>query len=257
MSSQLLLGDCLELMNGIPDGSIDMVLADPPYGTTQCSWDNIIPFEPLWEQYNRICKENAAIVLFSFQPFTTDLIASNRKMFRYEIIWRKTQPMGFLNAKKMPMRAHENICVFYRKLPTYNPIKHTVSGKIYDSLQGKVRKNGGKAEQYNEFRKPDYVYTESKERYPTDVIKFSNWNGVLFGNANKHVKHPTAKPIPLLEYLIKTYTNEGETVLDNCSGVMSTAIAAERTGRNCICIEKDRDYFFMGMQRFFREVNKE
>lgn len=133
---ELWQGDCLELMKNIPDGSVDMILCDLPYGTTRCEWDVRIPFEPLWEQYNRIIKPNGAIVLFSAQPFTTDLINSQRNLFRYEIIWEKTQPTGFYNAKKMPLRKHENILVFYKKLPTYNPIKNIIS-----TFTGRTRKN--------------------------------------------------------------------------------------------------------------------
>ncbi len=245
MSSQLLLGDCLELMKDIPDGRVDMVLCDLPYGTTRNHWDKQIPFEPLWEQYNRVCKENAAIVLFSQMPFTVDLINSNRKYFRFEIIWRKPQGTGFLNANRMPLKIHENILVFYRKLPTYNPQK-AESGKAYKTeRRSHFSKNYGKQSKSTK--------TESKgERYPIDAVCFPSCNC----SADKPI-HPTQKPVTLLEYLIKTYTNEGETVLDNCAGVFSAAIAAERAGRNCICIEKDKDYFCMGMQRFFGEVNKE
>lgn len=263
---KLLQGDCLELMRDIPDGSVDMVLCDLPYGTTQCRWDTVIPFEPLWEHYKRVIKENGAILLFSAQPFTTDLIQSNRKMFRYEIIWEKTQRLGFLNAKKMPMRAHENICVFYKKLPTYNPIKYRVedvpqmgrtrngvNGKYYEQYIGRTRKNsdykmtvGGC---FGVVKDDNYSWTETGERYPGDVIKFSNWNGALFGNTDKHIKHQTAKPVPLLEYLIKTYTNSGETVLDNCMGSGSTGVACVNTGRDFIGIELDPGYFRMAQKR--------
>lgn len=211
---QLLQGDCLELMKEIPDKSIDLILTDPPYGTTRCEWDKVIPFEPLWKQYKRIIKEHGAILLFSQQPFTTDLIQSNRKMFRYEIIWVKTLPAGFLNARKMPLRYHENILVFYKHLPTYNPQMRLV--KRTDI--GRKRLNSGKAEQYNEFRNDSWKWIETGKRYPADVveyeipenledvIKFSNWNGALFGKTENATKHSTQKPVPLLEYLIKTYS---------------------------------------------------
>lgn len=244
--------DCLEGMKLIEDKSIDMVLCDLPYGTTKCKWDTPIPFEPLWEQYKRIVKDNGAILLFSQQPFTTYLIHSNRKMFRYEIIWKKTLPTGFLNAKKMPMRYHENICVFYKHLPTYNPIMRKVKRKDI----GRVRTNGGKAEQYNEFRKDDWAYRETGERYPGDVIEFSNWNGTLFGNKENATKHPTQKPVELLEYLIKTYTNEGDVVLDNCMGSGSTCIACINTNRHYIGMELDERYFQIALNRINEHMSK-
>ncbi len=254
---RLLKGDCLKLMEKEPDKRIDMILGDLPYGTTKCDFDKTIPYEPLWKQYKRIIKDNGVICLFSQQPFTTDLIMSNRKMFRYEIIWNKTLPTGFLNAKKMPMRYHENICVFYKHLPTYNPQMRMV--KRND--MGRERRNGGKAEQYNEFRNDDWRWVETGERYPSDVleydlpeeledvVKFSNWNGALFGNTDKTVKHPTAKPVDMLEYLIKTYTNEGDTVLDNCMGSGSTGVACVNTNRNFIGMELEEKYFEIAKER--------
>lgn len=266
MSMYLKQGHCLELMKSIlPPKSIDLILADLPYGTTKCRFDTVIPFEPLWVEYKRIIKDHGAILLFSQQPFTTDLIMSNRKMFRYEIIWSKTSPTGFLNAKKMPMRYHENICVFYKHLPTYNPQKQ----KVARNDIGRERINSGKAEQYGEFRKDDWKWVETGERYPSDVmeydlpddledvVKFSNWNGALFGNTDKTVKHPTAKPIDLLEYLIKTYTNKGDTVLDNCMGSGSTGVACVNTGRNFIGIEIDGEYFKIAKKRICQVSTKE
>ena len=242
---QLFNGDCLEVMKSIPDKSVDMVLCDLPYGTTACKWDNVIPFEPMWEQYDRITKKNAAILLFSAQPFTTDLICSNRKNFRYEIIWQKTQASGFLNANKMPLRAHENILVFYKNLPTYNPIKTSVN-----------RKDIGRAKKTNLLRSQQYgiemmhtIWVETGLRYPTDVIKFSNWNGSLFGKNFSHVKHPTAKPVDLLEYLIKSYSNPGDTILDNCMGSGSTGVACVNTNRDFIGIELDDNYFSIAKDR--------
>ena len=242
---ELLNGDCLEVMKSIPDKSVDMVLCDLPYGTTACKWDNVIPFEPMWEQYDRITKKNAAILLFSAQPFTTDLICSNRKNFRYEIIWQKTQASGFLNANKMPLRAHENILVFYKNLPTYNPIKTSVN-----------RKDIGRATKTNLLRSQQYgiemmhtIWVETGLRYPTDVIKFSNWNGSLFGKNFSHVKHPTAKPVDLLEYLIKSYSNPGDTILDNCMGSGSTGVACVNTNRDFIGIELDDNYFSIAKDR--------
>ena len=242
---ELLNGDCLEVMKSIPDKSIDMVLCDLPYGTTDCKWDVPLPLKQLWEQYDRITKKNAAILLFSAQPFTTDLICSNRKNFRYEIIWQKTQASGFLNANKMPLRAHENILVFYKNLPTYNPIKTSVN-----------RKDIGRAKKTNLARSQQYgtammrtIWVETGLRYPTDVIKFSNWNGSLFGKNFSHVKHPTAKPVDLLEYLIKSYSNPGDTILDNCMGSGSTGVACVKTNRDFIGIELDDNYFSIAKDR--------
>lgn len=241
-------GDCLEIMKDIPDGSVDLVLCDLPYGNTHLEWDKPLPLDKLWEQYKRVCKENAAILLFSQQPFGAELIMSNKKMFRYEIIWKKTKPGGFLNANKMPMRNHENILVFYKKLPKYHPIKSLIPFDKGDK-RGRKRKGSG--------YRPSGIYGAYKgherivdgTRYPTDVIEFSNWNGALFGKTENSVKHPTTKPIPLLEYLIRTYTNEGDLVLDNCMGSGSTGVACVNTGRGFIGIEKDERYFDIAQQR--------
>lgn len=236
---QLINCDCLDVMRTIPPSSIDLVLTDPPYGTTQIEWDKPLDWDEIWKEIKRITKPNAAIILFSSQPFTTDLIQSNRKMFRYEIIWEKTLPSGFLNAKRMPLRTHENILVFYKNLPTYNPQK----SKVKRSDVGRERHNSGRANQYNEFRNDDWRWVEDGTRYPTDVIKFSNWNGALFGKTDKATKHPTQKPVGLLEYLIKTYSDQGDTVLDFTMGSGSTGIACANTNRNFIGIELDAGYF--------------
>lgn len=241
---QLYNGDCLEVMKQIPDGSIDMVLCDLPYGTTACDWDKPIDFETMWTQYRRICKPNSAIVLFSAQPFTTDLINSNRKDFRYEIIWEKTLKTGFYSANKMPLKGHENILVFYRKLPTYHPQKY----KVERSDVGRIRtKKADRCVLYGHVKEQDWV--ETGERYPHDVIHFSNWNGALFGNTQKATRHPTQKPIPVLEYLIKTYSNEGNTILDNTMGSGSTGVACVNTNRNFIGIELQKDFFDIAKQR--------
>ena len=243
---QLIHGDCLEKMKKIPDKSIDMILCDLPYGVTKVKWDIVIPFEPLWERYERIIKPNGAIVLFSTQPFTTDLICSNRNMFRYEIVWEKTQKTGFYNANKMPLKGHENILVFYKSLPTYNPQKYTVKRKDV----GRVRnKKTDRCVLYGHVEAQDWV--ETGQRYPHDVIHFSNWNGALFGKTEKATKHPTQKPVPVLEYLIKTYTNEGDTVLDNCMGSGSTGVACVNTGRDFIGIELDDNYFQIAEKRIY------
>lgn len=239
----LLPGDCLEMMSQIPDGSVDMIFADLPYGTTNCDWDIRIPFDQLWQHWNRIAKENAAIVLTGQQPFTTDIISSNRKYFRYEIIWEKTQKLGFLDANRKPLRAHENIIVFYKKLPTYNPQK----GEGKSLGFGKERKQT--ANRYEGYgNNNDGSYLDNGSRYPTTVIKISNWNGALFGKGNK-TKHPTQKPVELLDWLIKTYTNEGDTVLDCCMGSGTTGVACKKTNRHFIGIEKDPKYFEIAVSR--------
>ena len=234
---KLLNGDCLELMKDIPDKSIDMILCDLPYGTTDCKWDNVIPFETLWEQYNRIIKDNSAICLFGQQPFTSKLINSNLKLFRYEWIWQKTKSTGFMNAKKMPLKSHENILIFYKKLPTYNPqgIVNNVSIKAGRSEKGNIRVYGKTG-----CGNPDYIQTASN--YPKDVITFSN-------PSNKGHKHPTQKPVALLEYLIRTYTNEGEIVLDNCMGSGSTCVACVNTNRHYIGFELDPQYYDIACKR--------
>lgn len=231
---KLLHGDCLELMQEIPDGSIDMVLCDLPFGTTCNKWDEVIPFDPLLEQYHCICKANAAILLFGQMPFTAALVMSNPKEFRYEWIYEKTNATGFLNAKRMPMKAHENICVFYRQLPTYNP-QWTFSKPYERDCKGGFSKN------YN--KPPNERKRESKDgrRFPIDVIKFNN--------SGKRGFHPTQKPVPLLEYLIKTYTNECDTVLDNCMGSGSTGVACVNTGRDFIGIELNAGYYDIACER--------
>lgn len=226
-------GDCLELMKDIPDKSIDMILCDLPYGTTKNKWDSIIPLDKLWEQYKRIIKENGAIVLFSQMPFTVKLIESNYKEFKYEWIWEKEQGTGHLNAKKMPLKIHENILVFYKKLPMYNP--QWEYGKPYIATYSTHSSNYGKQK--------DYITTISDgRRYPKDIIKIKR------KSTDKHL-HPTQKPVALLEYLIKTYTNEGETVLDNCMGSGSTGVACVNTNRNFIGIELDEKYFKIAEER--------
>lgn len=216
-SPTLLCGDCLELMKRIPNGSIDMVLSDLPYGTTRCRWDTPINLQELWKQYRRVVKENGAIVLFSAQPFTTELISSNKAMYRYEWIWRKTQPSGFMNAKKMPLRTHENIEIFYRKPPTYNPqMTHGHQRKTATAYG--TRESDGNSCYGREER--NYTY-DSTDRYPVD----------------------------LLEYLVKTYTNPGETVLDNCMGAGSTGVACMNTGREFVGIELDPEYYQIAKER--------
>ena len=224
-------GDCLELMKDIPDGSVDLVLTDPPYGTTACKWDSVIPLDKLWEQYERIIKDTGAIVLFSQMPFAAELTHSNLKLFKYEWIWEKDNGTGFLNAKKMPLKKHENILVFYKKLPTYNPQMRT-GFKPYKCKQGRHSTNYGAYEQ-------GHITESNGERYPIDIIEFKKDTGL----------HPTQKPVALLEYLIKTYTNENETVLDNCMGSGSTGVASINTNRNFIGIELDEKYYKIACER--------
>ena len=229
-------GDCLELLGGVQDMSIDLILCDLPYGTTRNKWDKVIDLDKLWEHYNRIIKDNGAIVLFSQQPFSAKLINSNPKMFRYEWIWEKEQGTGFLNAKKMPLKSHENILVFYKKPPVYNPQMRT-GFKPYKAKQKSAGSNYDKS-------KP-VVTISNGERYPLDVISFKREGKKL---------HPTQKPVALLEYLIKTYTNEGGLVLDNCMGSGSTGVAALELDRNFIGIELDKHYFDTATKRI-EEIN--
>ena len=232
MKIKLYKGDCLELMKSIPDGSIDAIITDPPYGTTACKWDSVIPFDLMWEQLNRIIKPNGAIVLFGSQPFTTKLISSNYNLFRYELIYGKTKSSNFMQAKKQPLKTHENILVFYKKLGTYNP--QMTKAVVLDKRKKEKQyfpKEGSVNEGQKTFRK-----VENGLRYPTSSLLFNN------SDKTKNV-HPTQKPTPLLEYLIKTYTNENETVLDFTMGSGTTGVACVNTNRNFIGIEMDENYF--------------
>jgi len=232
-NGQFWLGDCLELMKDIPDGSVDMILCDLPYGTTACKWDTVIPFEPLWKQYWRVAKPNAAIVLTASQPFTTALISSQIKHFKYEWIWdRVNHYTGALNSNFMPMKRHENVCVFVKKhKPTYN--KQMRDGKPYVAKQ---TKGHGEHTVYGNDRK-GHTTINTGDRNPCSIVEIKGDNKLESG------LHPTQKPVALFEYLIKTYTNEGETVLDNCAGSGTTAVAAENTNRKWICIEQLPEYY--------------
>jgi len=227
---QLFEGDCLEIMKQIPAASVDMILCDLPYGTTACKWDATIPFAPLWEQYHRTAKESAAIVLHASQPFTTKMIASNYEDFRYCWVWEKEQGINFLFSKKQPMKVHEDICVFYRKQPTYNP--QMTKGTPYvsgDGCSGETLKGYAKK----------VITTNEGLRFPRTIQKFNRETGL----------HPTQKPLALAEYLVRTYTNEGDLVLDNTMGSGTTGIACVKTGRRFAGIESDAKYFLLAKER--------
>ena len=234
-SYRLMHGDCLELMKELPDASVDMILCDLPYGTTACKWDSVIPFEPLWEQYKRIAKPNAAIVLFGAEPFSSHLRLSNLKLFKYDIIWDKVKGTGFLNAKRQVMRNHEIISVFYKRQCTYNPQK-TTGHNLKKSSRGKHLHTDVYGQMNN-----DCVY-ESTERYPRSIQVFSP-------DTQNSPLHPTQKPVALCEWLIRTYTNGGDLVLDNCMGSGTTGVACINTERRFIGIEQDDEYFNVATER--------
>ena len=240
-------GDCLELMPKIiKDKSIDMIFCDLPYGTTKCKWDSVIDLPKLWSEYERVIKDNGAILLFAQTPFDKVLGASNLKLLRYEWIWEKTQATGHLNAKKMPMKAHENILVFYKKLPIYNPQKTTGhERKVSKGYQRDIcikRRDEKWGDNYlygKETTAPDY---DSTERYPRSVLTFAS-------DKQKSKLHPTQKPLSLIDYMIKTYTNEGDLILDNCAGSGTTGLGAKNLNRNFIMMEQDPDYYEIACKR--------
>lgn len=285
MSTKLTQGNCLELMNGIADKSVDLILCDLPYGqTARNKWDVIIPFNDyivlegkimyredyllycfsnnirnyddalhyfnknkqtgLWTQYERIIKDDGAIVLFANNKFTADLVNSNKKLHRYNLVWEKTQPTGFQNANRMPLRSHEDICVFYKKLPTYNPQKTT--GHQRKVSTAKHKENCKQSTNYEKIK--NYTY-DSTERFPKSIWTFAK-------DIQKSALHPTQKPVALLEYIINTYTNQGDLVLDNCMGSGSTGIACINTNRNFIGMELDDNYFNMAKERIEKYNNK-
>lgn len=235
MAIQLMHGDCLEMMKLIPDGSVDMILCDLPYGTTQNKWDCPIDLAQLWPQYWRLAQPGAAIVLMAQAPFDKVLGASQIGNLRYEWIWEKSNPTGHLNAKRAPMKAHENILVFYKKQPTYNPIKTQGHKRKTATKRHDITKTYGK----QVFEELPY---DSTERYPRSVLQFPS-------DKQRSRLHPTQKPVALMEYLVRTYTNEGGTVLDNSMGSGTTGVACMNTGRNFIGIEMDKDYFHVAKQR--------
>ena len=235
MKQELWHGDCLELMKDIPDNSIDAIICDLPFGTTQNKWDTVIDFNFLWEQYNRISKDSAAIVLNGQSLFSAKLILSNEKYYRYSLIWEKTKAGGFLNAKRMPLQAHEDIVVFYKKLPTYNPQFEIGKPYIKKSLT-----NGDKGN-YGTFERAGQTNVNDGKRFPRSVIKISN--------DNHKSLHRTQKPLKLMEYLIKTYSNEGDLILDNCMGSGTTCLAAKNLNRQFIGIEKEKEYYDICVER--------
>ena len=243
-------GDCLELMKNIPDKSVDMILCDLPYGVlnrknSAAKWDSVLPLETLWFQYKRISKSNAAIVLFGSGMFTADLMQSNRKMWRYNLIWKKgDRTSGFLNANKMPLRNHEDLCVFYSKLPIYHPQMEKCSPDKRNHSRGNLN-NPVKNQCYGNFTPTPTIIRD--EKYPKSILNFQP--------EHKDFLHPTQKPVALLEYLIRTYTNEGETVLDNCMGSGSTGVACVNTGRNFIGIELDSGYFEIAKKRIYEGMD--
>jgi DNA modification methylase len=228
-------GDCLALMACLPAASVDLILADLPYGTTQNGWDSVISLSELWKQYWRVAKSNAAVVLTAQTPFDKVLGVSCLEHLKYEWVWEKTEATGHLNAKKCPMKAHENVLVFYRALPTYNPQK--TNGHVRKTA---IQVNAKQSSNYGEHgNKPPY---DSTERYPRSVQKFST-------DKQKSKLHPTQKPVALMEYLIRTYSNPGDVVLDNCMGSGTTGVAALQSGRRFIGMEKDPDYAAMAKKR--------
>ena len=240
MPYQLLQGDCLELMATIPSGSIDMVMCDLPYGTTACKWDSVIPFAPLWAAYKRICKPNAAIVLPASQPFTSALVTSNIEMFRYCWVWEKSKASNFLLARKQPLKAHEDVLVFAKGTPNYFPQKEEGA-----PFKGAGRsKKGSKSDVVNDVPNPTFRNDNTGDRFPRSVQYFKTAETEKVG-----ALHPTQKPVALMEYLIRTYTNEGETVLDNTMGSGTTGVACANTGRRFIGIERDPAYFQIALDR--------
>jgi len=226
------LSDCLDVMQGIPDGSVDMVMTDPPYGTTACKWDAVIPFEPMWAQLKRIVKPNGAIVLMASQPFTSALVMSNVAMFKYCWVWEKPKASGFLNARKRPLKAYEDVVIFSCDTPNYFP-----QGLVPVSVNSARKNKSGKGNFGTVSAKP---YIQKEGNFPRNVINFQHETDPV---------HPTQKPVALMEYMIRTYTNPGEVVLDFTMGSGTTGVAAANTGRRFIGIEMDADYFAVAQSR--------
>lgn len=238
-NGRVLKGDCLELMKNIPDKSIDMILCDLPYGTTACKWDVIIPFEPLWEQYHRIIKDNGAIVLTASQPFTSVLVCSNLGLFKYCWVWEKTTSSNFLQSNFQPRKTHEDVCIFskYNASYTKNNRKMNYFPIMWGETKYQINENKNKPKSWENRMSKDYnvkITNNSGQKFPESIIKFKS---------DKDKLHPTQKPVALFEYLIKTYTNEGDLVLDNCAGSGTTGIACINTKRGFILMEQEEKYY--------------
>lgn len=247
MEINLLKGDCLKVMDELIEEGVlvDAIITDPPYGTTTCKWDSVIPFDEMWLRLNKLIKPNGAIVFTACNPFTSALIMSNPKEFRYTLVYEKTTPTGHLNAKKMPLRCHEDIIIFYKKLPTYNPQK--TKGHIRKVSSAKSRgksidRNNLKDKVYNNEIKEKVTDYDSTERFPRSVLKFTT-------DKQKSTLHPTQKPVALMEYLIKTYTNENDLVLDFTMGSGTTGVACKNLNRSFVGIEMDEKYFNIAKER--------
>ncbi len=246
-------GDCLELMKKIPDKHIDMILCDLPYGTTDCKWDTVIPFEPLWEQYERVIKPNGCVALFGSEPFSTYLRMSNIKNYKYDLIWEKHKPSNFALANKQPMKYHENISIFYKKQPTYNPqmikrdSERIQQGQNVDYVGVSI--NHGELNSLKTVKRSFHKYSAT-EKLPSSILKFN----AVQSNSKEKLPHPTQKPVALMEYLIKTYTQENEIVLDNTMGVASTGVACVNLNRKFIGYELDEKYFEIGKNRLIAQI---
>lgn len=240
---KLILGNCLERMNEIESGTVDLILTDPPYGTTQCKWDSVIDLDEMWKQLERVIKPNGAIILTACQPFTSILACSNLKNFRYDLVYDKPAVTGHLNAKKMPMRAHESILVFYKSLPTYNP-------QMTHGHERKTANNVNRGRDLSDVYGKELGVTnyDSTSRYPRSIQRFSS-------DKQRSRLHPTQKPLALMEWLVNTYSNEGDTVLDFAMGSGTTGVAAKNLSRNFIGIELDKNYFKIAEERIYKCKN--
>lgn len=253
----LMQGDCLERMKEIPDGSVDMILTDPPYGTTACKWDSVIPLEPMWAQLKRIIKPNGAIVMTASEPFASYLVCSNIKALREKLVWVKHKPSNFACGKFMHLKYHEDVIVFCDKKPTYNPqMQPRKSDRVKQAQKsGKskkwntVRTDGQEVSFQTQYAPKEWTDYDPDLRYPSTVIEIP----AVASNSSEKVKHPTQKPVALMEYLIKTYTNEGETVLDFTMGSGTTGVACKNFSRKFIGIEMDEGYFNMSKERILNE----
>lgn len=255
----LMQGDCLERMKEIPSGSVDMVLADVPYGTTACPWDSIIPLEPMWEQLKRVIKPSGAIVMTATDPFTSKLVTSNIENLREKLVWVKHKPSNFACGKVKHLKYHEDIVVFCKGRPTYNPqMQARKSDRVSQMQKGNskkwntVRGDGEEVSFQTQYEPKEWSEYDSKLRYPSTVIEIP----AVSSNSLEKVKHPTQKPVALMEYLIKTYTNEGETVLDFTAGSFTTGVACVNLNRKFIGIELDRGYFDIGVNRIEKAFNE-